>query len=123
MAKPFLLFPAPRVAVDRRSNCGYIGFMHAVGLRDLKSRFSEYVRRVRSGEVLLVTDHGKVVAELRPPSASVVAESAPSGLLELARRGSVSLGAPNDPQGYPRLERVGSPGLAMRLLDEERGDH
>jgi len=100
--------------------------MHAVGLRDLKNRFNEFVRLVETGEVVVVTDHGKVVAELRPPSASVVDEvphevSHP-GLLALARRGGVSVGGPNDPEGYPRLEPVGSPGLAKRLLDEERGD-
>jgi prevent-host-death family protein len=96
--------------------------MHAVGLRDLKSRFNEYVRLVKTGEVVLVTDHGKVVAELRPPGASVVEEVSSPGLLALARQGGVSIGSPNDPEGYPRFERVGSPGLVKRLLDEERED-
>jgi prevent-host-death family protein len=36
-----------------------------VGVRDLKNRLSEYLRRVRSGEEILVTYHGEVVAELR----------------------------------------------------------
>jgi len=39
----------------------------SVGLRDLKNRLSEYVREVRSGEAVLVTDRGEVVAELIPP--------------------------------------------------------
>jgi antitoxin (DNA-binding transcriptional repressor) of toxin-antitoxin stability system len=96
--------------------------MYTVGVRDLKSRFNEYVRLVKTGEVVVVTDHGQVVAELHPPGASEVEEVSSPGLLALARRGGVSLGSPNDPEGYPRLERVGSPGLAKRLLDEERGD-
>lgn len=37
-----------------------------VGVRDLKARLSEYLRRVRSGQALVVTDHGQVVARLLP---------------------------------------------------------
>jgi len=39
--------------------------MRAVGLRELKNRPSEYVRQVRKGEGVLVTDRGEVVASLR----------------------------------------------------------
>ena len=39
--------------------------MKEVGIRELKNRLSEYVRLVRSGEVVMVTDRGEVVAELR----------------------------------------------------------
>lgn len=41
--------------------------MKSVGLRELKNRLSEYVREVRSGEAVLVTDRGEVVAELIAP--------------------------------------------------------
>ncbi len=40
--------------------------MKSVGLRELKNNLSEYVREVRSGESVLVTDRGEVVAELLP---------------------------------------------------------
>ena len=78
-----------------------------VGLRELKSRLGEYVRRVRAGETILVTDRGHVAAELAPRGAT----GAPSadGLLALARRGLVRLGS-------------GNPGLVKRLLDWERGE-
>ncbi|MGB6992764.1 MAG: type II toxin-antitoxin system prevent-host-death family antitoxin, partial [Thermoanaerobaculia bacterium] len=39
--------------------------MRAVGVRELKNRLSEYLRLVRSGEDVLVTDRGRVIAELR----------------------------------------------------------
>jgi prevent-host-death family protein len=42
--------------------------MKAVGIKDMKARLSEYVRAARAGEVILVTDRGEVVAELRPPT-------------------------------------------------------
>jgi len=41
--------------------------MKAVGVRELKNRLSEYLRLVRKGEKILVTDRGEVVAELRQP--------------------------------------------------------
>jgi antitoxin (DNA-binding transcriptional repressor) of toxin-antitoxin stability system len=41
-----------------------------VGVRELKSHLSSYLRDVERGDVVLVTDRRKVVAELRPPGAS-----------------------------------------------------
>jgi prevent-host-death family protein len=40
-----------------------------VSVRDLKNRLSEYLRRVRRGERLVVTDRGRPVAELAPLAA------------------------------------------------------
>jgi len=44
----------------------YHGFMKAVGVKQLKARLSEYLRAVKAGEIILVTDRDEVVAELRP---------------------------------------------------------
>jgi antitoxin (DNA-binding transcriptional repressor) of toxin-antitoxin stability system len=41
--------------------------MRAVGIRELKDRLSEYVKLAAGGEVVLVTDRDRVVAELSPP--------------------------------------------------------
>jgi len=41
--------------------------MRSVGLKILKNKLSEYVRLASSGETILVTDRGLVVAELVPP--------------------------------------------------------
>jgi hypothetical protein len=41
--------------------------MKTVGVRELKNRLSEYLREVRLGTTVLVTDRGTVVAELRQP--------------------------------------------------------
>jgi prevent-host-death family protein len=37
-----------------------------VGARELKVRLGSYLRRVRQGQALVVTDRGRPVAELRP---------------------------------------------------------
>lgn len=95
--------------------------MRAVGLRELKNRLSEYVRMVRSGDDILVTDRGAVVAELRAPGAPAAIPAHP-GLAELARQGKLTLGGANDPDLYPAFPPLTTPGLAQRLLDAERGD-
>lgn len=42
-----------------------------VGVRDLKARLSEYLRQVREGQVVVITDHGKPVGRIYPENASV----------------------------------------------------
>ncbi|MEO5898160.1 MAG: type II toxin-antitoxin system prevent-host-death family antitoxin [Vicinamibacterales bacterium] len=37
-----------------------------VGARELKTRLGRYLRRVREGRTVLVTDRGEPIAELRP---------------------------------------------------------
>jgi antitoxin (DNA-binding transcriptional repressor) of toxin-antitoxin stability system len=93
----------------------------AVGVRELKNRLSEYLRLVQRGEDILVTDRGEVVAELRPPGASKAGSGHPL-LDDLARRGMVRIGAPNDPSLYPRLDKLLKHAEVARLLDEERGE-
>jgi prevent-host-death family protein len=41
--------------------------VRTAGVRELKSRLSEYLREVKHGETVLVTEHGEVVARLSPP--------------------------------------------------------
>jgi antitoxin (DNA-binding transcriptional repressor) of toxin-antitoxin stability system len=94
--------------------------MRAVGVRELKNRLSEYLRLVKNGEEILVTDRGAVIAELRQPG-SRLAVPYPQ-LSEAVRRGEARLGRPNRPDLYPALGRVMAPGAAARLLDQERGE-
>ena len=94
--------------------------MKAVGVRELKNRLSEYLRLVRNGEEILVTDRGQVVAELRQPSPRVALPY--PALLDVVRQGRVRLGLPNRADLYPALTPALPPGSVARLLDEERGE-
>ena len=97
--------------------------MKTVGVRELKNRLSEYIRQVRSGEGVLVTDRGEVVAELTSPGHASVDTSIPAGLVALARRGLVTLGVPGDSSAYPPLPRTRRRRrTAAQLLDEARGE-
>ena len=97
--------------------------MKSVGVRELKNRLSEYLRQVRSGESVLVTDRGEVIAELAPPGLGSSDASVPAGLLTLARRGLATVGAPGDASLYQELPRTSRRRRrsAAQLLDDERG--
>lgn len=95
--------------------------MKTVGVRELKNRLSEHLRRVRAGESVLVTDRGEVVAELVPPGQGQTDPSVPAGLIALARRGLLTVGSPAAATPYPALSRALKRSRAAQLLDEERG--
>jgi antitoxin (DNA-binding transcriptional repressor) of toxin-antitoxin stability system len=97
--------------------------MQTVGVRELKNKLSEYLRRVRLGERVLVTDRGEVVAEFLPPGQGQSDPSVPAGLQSLLKRGLLTLGAPAVMDLYPALLRkqVERRRSAAQLLDEDRG--
>ncbi len=41
-----------------------------VGVRELKGRLSQYLRRVKGGEFLAITDRGRVIGRIVPAQAS-----------------------------------------------------
>ena len=94
--------------------------MKAVGIRELKNRLSEYVRMVRSGEWVLVTDRGEVVAELRPPGSPTGSEVINPTIEAIAKRGNVTIGGPNESDLYHKRPQLLPDGTAEILLDEER---
>ena len=61
--------------------------MTEVGIKTLKNRLSEYLRLAASGETVLVTDRGQVVAELIAPRVRAGAPAAEQILGELTRQG------------------------------------
>jgi prevent-host-death family protein len=95
--------------------------MSAVGLRNLKNQLSRYVQRARSGETVLITDRGEVVAELSPPRKTSAAGEAITTLEEMRRKGLLHGGGANDPSLYPNLSRTLRRSSVSELLDQERG--
>ncbi len=98
--------------------------MKAVGIKALKAKLSEYVRLVKSGETILVTERDEVVAELRPPVHQRPAVGTLDDLLQqLADRGEATL-ASQEIRGWPGLRPVvqAEDGTSQRLLDELRRD-
>ena len=95
--------------------------MKSVGVKQLKSRLSEYLRLVQSGETVLVTDRDEVVAELRPPSVEGLYSTAEQALGRLMAAGVLTIGLPQDPAAYHRTG-IRIPHASQALLDVERAD-
>ena len=69
--------------------CSYNSYnMKSVGARELKNRLGTYLRQVREGVTILVTDRGRPIAELRPLAPADGSEAA--ALAKLAAEGLLS---------------------------------
>lgn len=115
--------PAPRV-IDNVTTGDYYERMKSVGIKLLKSRLSEYLRLVRSGETVLVTDRDEVVAELRPSRRQPGTPESLGDLLDsLSEHGDLTRA--REPKGRWRWKAKGlglPSGAAAAVLEEIRGD-
>lgn len=93
----------------------------AVAVKELKNRLSQYLREVSAGEVVLVTDRGRVVAELRRPSVDARSGMFERSLEPLVSDGLLVLGLPQDARAY-RKTRLALRRSTRELLDAERGE-
>ncbi len=87
-----------------------------VGVRELRQNLSVYLDRVKQGEALQVTEHGHVVAVLRPvpPNASRIDILIAQGLVTPATRSLRDLPPPRKaPPGTPSMSEI---------LDEMRNE-
>jgi prevent-host-death family protein len=86
----------------------------SVGVAELRQNLSVYLRRVKKGERLVVTDRNRPVAELGP------APSTGADLDRLIAEGRV---APPVRSGLPEpLELTGNPRALSQALDDIRGE-
>lgn len=99
--------------------------MKTAGIRELKAHLSSYVRDVERGEVVLITDRGRVVAEIRPPGAADRL-----GTPERVRRHQLIEAGRLRPARTPRTVRFSelprtrlAKGVTVQdLIDAERGE-
>lgn len=98
--------------------------MRTLGIRELKAKLSEELRAVAQGEVILVTDRGQVVAELRAPGAAPASSAAgyDRRVEQWLREGRARLDDAVTRAQYPVSPVSLSPGTAQRLLEELRGE-
>jgi len=89
--------------------------MSTVGVRELRQNLSVYLARVKKGEAMSVTEHGRVVAMLRPPEAT-------GGLTERLVAEGCARPATRTLASVPKPLRVTLPRSLSQLLDEQRDD-
>ena len=95
--------------------------MKSVAVRELKDRLSAYLRDVRGGEVVLITDRGKVVAELRRPTVELPLGPVERALEGLRSSGVEVTGLPQAPSKY-RPSPLARPAASADLLDRDRDE-
>ena len=84
-----------------------------VGVRELRDHLSVYLERVKAGEMLTITEHGRPIAKL-------IGQGLPPRILELVARGEATL--PTRPLSDLRdLHGVRYDGNVQDLIDEIRG--
>lgn len=90
---------------------------HVVGARELKVRLGKYLRQVRQGRTLVVTDRGQPVAELRPMGGAAGSDAV---LVQLEADGVVTRPTKTGLPPFRPIESRG-PSLSAAVL-EGRGD-
>ena len=88
-------------------------------MKVLNSRLSEYVRLAASGETVLVTDRGRVVAEIGPPKVTRSPILADALLAEAVRKGRLT---PPVLSGAGKLPTPKPVAPLLDLLGELDGD-
>ncbi len=85
-----------------------------VGVRELKQSLSSYLRRVRRGESITVTDHGEPIARLVPAGM-------PEVLVRLAREGKATLPQRWPPEMHiPRVRLRGRKTAAEAVIEDRQ---
>ena len=90
--------------------------MQTVGVRDLKARLSHHLDRVRAGQRLVVTEHGRPVASIQPVEESADTE----WIRRLVSAGRASWSG-GKPKGTPRPIAAKPGKSASDIVTEDRG--
>ena len=84
----------------------------------LKASLGDYLKSVKAGEEITITERGRPIAKLTPtkkPEASAVR------LIEMERHGLIKLGSGKLPKGFWELPRPKDPkGLVAQAVMQER---
>jgi antitoxin (DNA-binding transcriptional repressor) of toxin-antitoxin stability system len=95
--------------------------MRSVGIKTLKNKLSEYIRLAASGEIILVTDRDRVVAELVAPRVERSPMLADALLAEAVRKGWIAP-AVLPPSGPPARSPVAPLSEILTELELDRED-
>lgn len=92
--------------------------MKTAAVSELKAHLSEYLKQVKTGGEILITDRGVPVARLAPVSPTKHAREA---MIKMEKEGLISLGSGKIPEDFWELPRPDDPKSKMRqALVEER---
>ena len=91
--------------------------MVTVGIREAKTHLSKYLKMVRQGQEVVLTDRGRPLGKIVPFPASEL--SLEERLLRLAEQGVLGREPSQASAGLPPFVRIGH-GIAQQYLQEDR---
>src|SRR5262245_47675818 len=93
-----------------------------VGIKDLKNNLSAYLRDVRRGTRIVVSDRDTVVAELHEPGKAYAIDEPWGPILAEWIHGGVVTAPSRNTEKPPKSPVVAADGTSLRLLRQDRGD-
>jgi prevent-host-death family protein len=88
---------------------------HTVGVRELRQRLSEYLRQVKQGHTLVITEHGKPVGRLIPQG-----QTLDERLEELQRAGLIRWNGKKLTPAKPVAKLRGKKTIAEVIIEDRR---
>ena len=89
--------------------------MTTVAVRELKNRLSEYLRKVKAGERVVITERGRAVAMISAAAATPLDEG-----IEAMVRERMARWAGGKPRGARRPPKIKGPSVARAVIEDRR---
>lgn len=93
--------------------------MSTVGVKELKNRLTQYLRRTKQGEEVIVTERGHPIALIQPIKSAEKAVSLEAKLARLAAQGVLSLPS-RRPLRQVRLVKVSGKPISKIIVEDRR---
>jgi prevent-host-death family protein len=93
--------------------------MSTVGVKELKNCLTQYLRRTKQGEEVIVTERGNPIALIQPIKSADKAVSLEAKLARLAAQGLVALPS-RKPMKRVRLVRVSGKPISKAIVEDRR---
>lgn len=77
----------------------------AIGIRELKTHLSKYLKDVKKGGEIMVSEYGKVVARITPVLSQLEQSRLQSLLLKLSQEGKIILPSSYRPPAHPKFRK------------------
>jgi prevent-host-death family protein len=88
--------------------------MTTVAVRELKNRLSEYLRKVKAGERVVITERGRAIAMIS------AAETLVDEGIEAMVRERTARWAGGQPRGARRPPKIKGPSVAKAVIEDRR---
>jgi prevent-host-death family protein len=93
--------------------------MSTVGVKELKNRLTQYLRRTKQGEEVVVTERGRPIALIQPIRSAEAPLSLEARLAKLAAQGLVTLPT-HKPLRKVRLVKISGRPISKTILEDRR---